>query len=151
LDLVRRVGGEPESQEAGELADHLVRPRDAPLEHQRRDGVEAVEQEVRVDLAVQRAKLRHVRAVAYFGSPLLLLADVEAVRDGKIHSRPGEEEPGPEGDRPDCPGPGEAAEIEARVDGGLDEEHGPGKDLSRYRSDYRQCDHPPARGRQPAA
>jgi hypothetical protein len=56
-DLVGRVGGKPEAAGSGRACDHLVGPGDAPVEHQRGDRVQTVEQEVRVDLAVQRAKL----------------------------------------------------------------------------------------------
>ena len=149
-DIVGRVGGKAEPQEAGELGHHLVRLTDFAVQNECGNRVQAVEEEVRIDLAVQRAELRDMRALARLRVELLLLAHVEAVGDGEIGPRPGEEEPGPEQDGSDRIGPGEATQVEVRIDRCLGEEYCPSESLGGDRRDDCERDQALPRGRQPS-
>src|SRR5512141_2208875 len=83
-------------------------------------------------------------ALAKVGGSLLLLAKVEAVGHGEVETRPGEEEPGPEGDGADDCAAGDLNASQGRLHGRFGEKAGPGE---RFRGDWRDDD----KGDQPLA
>jgi hypothetical protein len=92
--ILHRIDRKAAPEEVGELNHHILRPV-RRVADQSGNGVQGVEQEVRVDLVPQRADLRLLRLDHQFGGVPLLLLYRDAVGEREIGRGPGEIEPEP--------------------------------------------------------
>jgi hypothetical protein len=88
-NLLERIDGESGAEEFRQVEKHRLR-LPAVLFHQAGDGIQGVEQEVRIDLVAKRPDLRLLRLRQQSGAAALLLAHGDAVAHGQIGGRPGE-------------------------------------------------------------
>src|SRR3546814_10472422 len=75
--------------------DHRIGVVGAAVEDQRRYRVETVEQEMRIDLVMERLKLGRLRHRAQLRRTPLLRARLETILHGEIETAPREKKPGP--------------------------------------------------------
>ena len=80
------------AQETGQRADHAVGLVAAAIEHERRDRVQRIEEEMRIQLIAQHAQLRLVRHRGCVQRRFLLVLELARELDADVRGGPREEE-----------------------------------------------------------